>query len=96
MCIDYNFAADHFIVSDNEGRIILYNENTEKEKHVYEPASWFSKGHSNRVFCVKFLNSDHNTFASGGWDNMVFLWDVRESKPIAHLNTGKINGDTID
>ena len=44
--------------------MIFFNENTEKEKCIYEPASWFSKGHSNRVSCVKFLNFDYNTFVS--------------------------------
>lgn len=35
-------------------------------------------------------------FVSGGWDGMVFLWDIRESKPVAHISSGKINGDTLD
>ena len=94
--MDYNFSCDNFIVGDNKGKITLYSENNEKVKRVFNAASWFSNGHSNRIFCVKYLNSDHNLFVSGSWDGMIFLWDIRESKPVSHAESGKVNGDTID
>ena len=27
---------------------------------------------------------------------MLFLWNIREAKPIGHFEIGKINGDTLD
>lgn len=33
---------------------------------------------------------------SGGWDGMVFVWDVRTDKPIKSLSGPKISGDSID
>jgi len=39
-----------------------------------------SKGHSNRVFAVKYATP--NVIVSGGWDNCVHIWDVRSGTPV--------------
>lgn len=55
----------------------LYDEQTKslicamKEKgHLY--------GHANRIFSVKFGKADQNMIATGGWDNNIFIYDVRK------------------
>jgi WD40 repeat protein len=35
-------------------------------------------GHNNRVFCCKFSKEDPNIILSGGWDEKVLIWDIRE------------------
>lgn len=53
-------------------------------------------GHSNRVFCVKFYKDDDNRLITGGWDNKIVFWDLRQEKPI-HTEMGRmIYGDAID
>ena len=35
-------------------------------------------GHRLNVLSVKWHPSHHGNFISGGWDNTVHMWDVRE------------------
>jgi len=52
-------------------------------------------GHSNRIFSVKFTD-DQNVIVSGGWDNTVFIWDIREAKSVGFIYGPHICGDAID
>lgn len=36
------------------------------------------RGHSNRVFAIKFLEDQPNVIISGGWDANLIIWDIRE------------------
>jgi len=53
-------------------------------------------GHSNRVFCVKFNPIDPNILFTGGWDNTVQIYDIREKGPVSYIFGPHICGDTID
>lgn len=64
----------------NTGDILLVNESTLSEVRTFASASWFNNGHSNRVFSIKFISDDHNVLTSGGWDGMIFIWDIRDPK----------------
>ena len=55
-----------------------------------------SPGHSNRVFSVKFKPDNPNIVVSGGWDNTVQIWDVREEKSVQNFYGPHICGDAID
>lgn len=52
-------------------------------------------GHSNRVFGVKFTE-DPNILISGGWDNVIFLWDIRMSKSVSYFYGPHLCGNSID
>ena len=51
-------------------------------------------GHSNRIYCVKF--ADSGLIASGGWDSVVYLWDVRTKRSIKQIIGPHIYGEAID
>lgn len=55
-------------------------------------------GHSNRLFSVKFVNDleNPNQIVSGGWDNRIIIWDIRQGTPIDSLYGHNICGDAID
>ncbi len=43
---------------------------------------WKDVGHSNRVFACKFVPEDQNLLITGGWDQNILIWDVREGKSV--------------
>ena len=53
-------------------------------------------GHSNRVFCVKYDPEDTNLLCSGGWDNNIMVWDIRQPNPIISIYGPYICGESID
>ena len=53
-------------------------------------------GHGNRIFCVKFNKGDQNMLVSGGWDNNVFIYDMRYRGPVHAIYGPHICGDSID
>jgi COMPASS component SWD3 len=52
--------------------------------------------HSNRIFSVKFNPEDNNVLVSGGWDNNVYIYDVRKRGPVASIYGPHVCGDTLD
>jgi len=45
---------------------------------------------------MHFAKFDRNVLLSGGWDNNIFLWDVRTYKSIGNFYGPNICGDCID
>lgn len=96
LSLDYSLDASQIVVGDQLGNISLISDEFQKELRQFKAASWFNCGHSNRVFSVKFYPDDPNVFLSGGWDGMIFLWDVRDPKPVGQIDGQKMSGDTLD
>ena len=36
--------------------------------------------HSNQINCLRFHPDNSSVLLSGGWDNVIYVWDVRASK----------------
>lgn len=53
-------------------------------------------GHTNRIFCVKFDESQPNLIYSGGWDCSVNIWDIRTAKCTGSIFGPQICGEAID
>jgi len=53
-------------------------------------------GHSNRIFALKFDPINSNILVSGGWDNTVWIYDIREKGPVGGLFGPHISGESID
>ena len=53
-------------------------------------------GHGNRVYCVKFNKGDQNILVSGGWDNNIFVYDMRYRGPVHAIYGPHICGDSIE
>ncbi|BFZ03686.1 hypothetical protein BsWGS_06725 [Bradybaena similaris] len=54
-------------------------------------------GNTMRIFCIKFHPNNQYIFVSGGWDNHLKIWDVRDNDGIKRNIRGPhICGDSID
>ena len=96
LSLDYSPDGLHLITGDQLGNIIMTSDEYQKDVRTFKSASWFNAGHSSRLFSLKFVSDEPNVFVSGGWDGMIFLWDLRDPKPIGSIDGQKISGDTID
>jgi len=95
--LDYARDGGMFASAGRDYTVRLYDEAT--KTCVASLASSFDKtttGHSNRVFAVKFSEQDPNTLLSGGWDNTLQVWDVRQARAAFSMWGAHICGDAID
>ena len=74
----------------------VYDEQTRKLITDLEGGGSGEPGHSNRVFCVKFCADDPNLVISGGWDNNVKIWDIRQQSVARSIYGPYVCGDSID
>jgi COMPASS component SWD3 len=55
-----------------EPELRIFDVETKKRTHFLDGKGGYDeRGHSNRVFCVKFYKDDPNMLISGGWDNRI-------------------------
>lgn len=80
LSLDYNQDGRFLAIGTSSGNIVLFNDTMQREERTFESGNWFSHGHSNRIFSLKFINDEPNMLLSGGWDKAVFLWDIRDAK----------------
>lgn len=52
--------------------------------------------HSNRIFALKFSNTDPNIIASAGWDANILVWDIRLLKPVQMYSGPLVFGESLD
>jgi COMPASS component SWD3 len=96
LAMDYSSDVLKVCTAGKDCNIRLYDDISKRLVRTYEKGNWFSPGHSNRVFSVKFKPDNPNMLITGGWDGAVFLWDIRESKNVAAFCGPNVSGDTID
>lgn len=53
-------------------------------------------GHSNRIQAIKFDPHNTNLIVTGGWDNVLVIYDIRSREPALSLIGPNICGEAID
>lgn len=96
LCCDYKPDGLEFLTGGEDGKVRVYDERTRQLKSTLEGGGAGLPGHTNRVFCAKFVNEDPNLIVSGGWDKNVKIWDVRTGSCIQQVIGPSICGDSID
>lgn len=85
-------------VAGNEGRIFIYDEET-PEKHYLMTLKAGGPGlpnRVNRIFTVKFDREREHILYSGGWDNTVYISDLRAGYDVGAILGPHVCGDSID
>lgn len=95
--IDYSADGKKFATAGKDYAIRIYDEATKTLVSKMEGGYHaITKGHSNRVFSLKFDQNDENTVVSGGWDNTVQIWDLRVERSVRSFYGPHICGDAVD
>lgn len=64
--------------------------------HKFTPSKEKVKSHFNRIYSVLFDPNDDNIMYSGGWDNLILKYDIREEYPVGKIYGPHICGKSID
>mmetsp|Transcript_33373 Transcript_33373/g.78398 ORF Transcript_33373/g.78398 Transcript_33373/m.78398 type:complete len:230 (-) Transcript_33373:343-1032(-) len=85
-CLSYACDGWAFATSGKDACVRIHEEATKSEVVVFkggEERGSLVSSHVQQVFCVRFHNSNPQLLASGGWDKVVHLWDVRTGKSVS-------------
>jgi COMPASS component SWD3 len=96
MCLDFSPQGNTFATAGNDKQVRLYDDNTKTLIGIMKPTSFQQPGHSNRIFSICFHKDNNNLMASGGWDNTIQLYDIRQKGIINSFYGPHICGDSID
>ena len=96
MALDYTNELQKICTGGKDCALRIYDDASKRLVRTYEKGSWYTPGHSNRIFSIKFMPKDPNVIVSGGWDSSIFIWDLRQAKNVAAFVGPSISGDTID
>ena len=97
--LDIHKAGAIFATAGTDKTVRIYDGKTKKLRTEYARAKYdmtSPSGHSDRIYCVHFTQNDANVLASGGWDNTIQLWDLRQPSAVMVLPGPHICGDAID
>lgn len=97
--LDIHKNGQIFATAGSDATVRIYDDKTKQCTHSFARAKFdftSPSGHSDRIYCVHFLNHDANLLASGGWDNTVQIWDLRQQNSVLVIPNPHICGDSID
>lgn len=94
--MDYTMDGQQFCVAGEDYNIHVYDFETSQLVSSMNSRGLRIPGHNNRVFSVRCHPSDPNIVVTGGWDNSIKLYDIREGYPLASMSGPCMSGDSID
>ena len=94
LCSDYNTEGTFFVIGCKDRSLKVYDEGTKEKIADLTGGDQQHIGHDNRIMSVKFI--DHNYIISGGWDNNILIWDLRNTQVIRSFYGPRIYGDSLD
>lgn len=98
--LDYNDDGSRFITAGKDRCIRVYEEATKSLICTMKGGSGYGNhatpGHSNRIFSIKCVPNNDNLIISGGWDNTIQIWDIREGVSVRSIYGPHICGDSLD
>jgi len=93
---DFSCDGLKYTVAGQDTAVYLYDELTRQLITRMTSNGIKLNGHTNRVFCTKFLPEDSNVCITGGWDRIMKVYDTRVGKPVSQILGPLVAGDSID
>ncbi len=90
----YQSDGLHFAAAGRDHIVRLYDSSTGQLVRAFDNAG--PRGHSNRVYALRFHPRQPHTLLSGGWDNTVQVWDDRTGTSERSIFGPHICGDALD
>eukprot|EP00759_Apiculatamorpha_spiralis_P016768 PhF_6_TR2296/c0_g1_i1/m.4020 len=95
--LDYNGDGTAFVTGGKDCRLRVYDEDrmqlmTTLSAGLTEDID----AHTNRIQSIKWSLDDPNIIISGGWDNTVQIWDLRQNKSVRSIYGPYLCGDGLD
>ncbi|KAJ8043594.1 Dynein assembly factor with WDR repeat domains 1 [Holothuria leucospilota] len=87
-----------FVTAGSDEKICIYDTATKTKIRDCQPSMsrHVMDGHRCRVFSIKFHPKEVSEFVSGGWDDTLQFWDVRQEHSLRKLYGPHICGDSLD
>ncbi|XP_051173319.1 uncharacterized protein LOC127289427 isoform X2 [Leptopilina boulardi] len=82
----------------DDTKVILYDEETKTMERIFQSSGTpeFMNGHKSRVFSACFNPSSNHELVSGGWDDTIQFWDIRQPFSQRYIGGVHICGEAID
>ncbi|XP_063791406.1 uncharacterized WD repeat-containing protein alr3466-like [Pseudophryne corroboree] len=94
----FNPSGSHFITAGSSQEILVYDTKSMTCVNVCQPSPSLSvmDGHRSRVFGLTFHPGSEESFISGGWDDTVQFWDIRQKHSLRKISGPHVCGDALD
>ena len=90
---DYSPDGEHFAVGCKDPAVRVYDEST-KTLFLSLQKQGDNLGHSNRICSLSYFKE--NLIMTGGWDNNIYIWDVRTGDVVRAFQGVNLEGDSVD
>ncbi|KAH0947729.1 hypothetical protein HN011_012192 [Eciton burchellii] len=96
--IAYHPHLPKFVTVGDDSILHLYDEETKTRERVFHGSELVDvmDGHKSRVFCACFHPKSMHELISGGWDDTIQFWDVRQAHSVRYISGVHICGDSLD
>ena len=85
-------------VAGNESKIHIYDQGSQSRDYLMtmKPGGSSLPGHSDRIFALKFDAKNENLLYSGGWDDCIYISDLREGGFVGMIPGPHVCGESFD
>ncbi|XP_063929908.1 uncharacterized WD repeat-containing protein alr2800-like isoform X2 [Zophobas morio] len=96
--ITYHPRYPKFVTYGDDCKIYLYDEESKTQERILSSSNnpKIHDGHTSRVFAACFHPRSNYEILTGGWDDVVHYWDLRQPHAIRHLSGVHMCGEGID
>ncbi|KAK5644529.1 hypothetical protein RI129_005829 [Pyrocoelia pectoralis] len=95
--VTYHPRLPKFVTYGDDLRINLYDEETRTQERIFSSSDLPGEldGHASRVFAGCFNPRSNHEFITGGWDDILYFWDLRQPYAFRHLSNVHMCGQGL-